>query len=234
MLNKKLFTLLSMFCLALYFSACSPSDSGTLPLKDNMNITLPEPNYDGDVSVEEAIFNRRSIRNYINQPLTLQEVSQLLWSAQGITNTNGNRAAPSAGATYPLEIYIVVGDVYGINDGIYRYNPQQNELIKILGGQHREALSKAALNQRFIADASLDIVITAIYERTTARYGERGIRYVHMEAGHAAENVYLQAFSLGLGTVVVGAFNDDGVSNIMALAENEVPLYIMPVGRTSD
>jgi len=234
MFNKKLFAILPMFCLALSLSACSPSDNSTLPLKDGMKVTLPEPNYDGDVSVEEAILNRRSIRNYINQPLTLQEVSQLLWSAQGITNTYGNRAAPSAGATYPLETYVLVGKVYGIGKGIYRYNPQQNELIKVLDGQHGAALANAALNQWFIAEAPLDIVITAIYERSTARYGERGIRYVHMEAGHAAENVYLQAFALGLGTVVVGAFNDDGVSKIMALADNEVPLYIMPVGRTTD
>ncbi|UCG55519.1 MAG: SagB/ThcOx family dehydrogenase [Dehalococcoidia bacterium] len=199
-----------------------------------MKITLPKPKYDGEISIEEAILHRRSIRNYINQPLTLQEVSQLLWSAQGMTNTYGNRTPPSAGATYPLETYIVVGDVDGISEGIYRYNPQQYELIKVLEGQHREALAKAALNQWFIAEAPLDIVSPSIYKRTTARYGERGIRYVHMEAGHAAENVCLQAVALNLGTVVIGAFNDDRVSDIMALDDNEVPLYIMPVGRTTD
>lgn len=223
-----------MFFLALYFSACSPADNGTLPLEDGMKITLPEPKYDSETSIEEAILNRRSIRDYTGQSLTLQDVSQLLWAVQGITGPNGFRAAPSAGATYPLEIYIMVGDVEGIAGGIYRYEPQQHELVKVLDGEHGEALAGAALNQQFIAEAPLNIVITAIYERTTNRYGERGIRYVHMEAGHAAQNVYLQAVALNLGTVVIGAFNDEQVANILALPGNEVPLYIMPVGNIAD
>lgn len=234
MVNKILFTILAMFSLALYFSACSPPVNSTSPLEDGMRITLPEPKYDSDISVEEAILNRRSIRGYDSQALTLQDVSQLLWAAQGITNSYGNRAAPSAGATYPLEIYIVAGDVEGVAIGIYKYEPQQNELIKVLDGEYRKALADAALNQQFITEAPLNIVITAIYERTTNRYGDRGIRYVHMEAGHAAQNVYLQAVALNLGTVVVGAFNDKQVANIMALPDNEVPLYIMPVGNIAD
>lgn len=223
-----------MFFLTLYFSACSPADNGTSPLEDGMKITLPEPKYDSETSIEEAILNRRSIRDYTGQPLTLQDVSQLLWAVQGITDPSGFRAAPSAGATHPLEIYIVVGDVEGVAGGIYRYKPHQHELVKVLDGEHREALANAALNQQFITEAPLNIVITAIYERTTNRYGERGIRYVHMEAGHAAQNVYLQAVALKLGTVVIGAFNDEQVANILALPGNEVPLYIMPVGRIAD
>ncbi len=234
MINKRWFVILPMFFLTLYFSACSPSGNSASPLENDMRITLPEPKYDSDISVEEAILNRRSIRDYTSQALTLPEVSQLLWAAQGITDPGGKRGAPSAGATYPLEIYIVVGDVEGVAEGIYRYNPHQNELIKVLDGEHRKALAGAALNQQFIAEAPLDIVITAIYERTTDRYGDRGIRYVHMEAGHAAQNVYLQAVALNLGTVVVGAFHDDQVTKIMALPDNEVPLYIMPVGRIAD
>jgi len=234
MIKNKLFAILPMFFPTLYFSACSPADNSTPPLEDGMRITLPEPKYDSDISVEEAMLNRRSIRDYTGQPLTLQDVSRLLWAAQGITDPSGFRAAPSAGATYPLEIYILVGDVEGVAGGIYRYKPHQHELVKVLDGEQREALADAALNQQFITEAPLSIVITAIYERTTNRYGERGIRYVHMEAGHTAQNVYLQAVALNLGTVVVGAFNDDRVANILALPDNEVPLYIMPVGRIAD
>ncbi len=199
-----------------------------------MRITLPEPNYESEISIEEAILKRRSIRSYNDQPLSLQDVSQLLWAAQGITDPGGLRAAPSAGATYPLEIYIVVSDVEGIDEGIYRYKPHQHEIVKVLDGQHREDLASAALNQRFIAEAPINIVITAIYERTTNRYGDRGIRYVHMEAGHAAQNIYLQTVSLNMGTVVVGAFHDDRVADILALPDGETPLYIMPVGRVAD
>ena len=234
MINKRWFAIAPMFFLALYFSACSPADNGTSPLEDGMRITLPEPKYNSEISVEEAILNRRSIRDYTSQSLTLQDISQLLWAAQGITNPSSFRAAPSAGATYPLEIYILVGDLEGVAGGIYRYKPHQHELVKVLDGEQREALADAALNQQFITKAPLNIVITAIYERTTNRYGERGIRYVHMEAGHTAQNVYLQAVALNLGTVVVGAFNNNRVANILALPDNEVPLYIMPVGRIAD
>jgi len=220
--------------LTLYFSACSLSDNGTSSFENGMKITLPEPKYDSDTSLEEAIFGRRSVRNYANQSLTLQDVSQLLWAAQGITDSSGLRAAPSAGATYPLEIYNVVGDVEGLAVGVYRYEPWEHELNKVLDGDHREVLAAAALNQELIAEAPLSIVITAIYDRTTKRYGDRGIRYIHMEAGRTAQNVHLQAVTLNLGTVVVGAFHEDKVKNVLALPDVEVPLYIMPLGSVED
>ncbi len=223
-----------MFILALNFMACVPADSGQSPLEDEVKIILPEPRYDSNVSVEEAILQRRSERDYTNEALTLQEVAQLLWAAQGITDPRGYRAAPSAGATYPLEIYVVVGNVEGVAKGIYRYKPHQNELEKVVSGEQRGALAQAALNQQFIAQAPVNLVITAVYERTTQRYGERGIRYVHMEAGHAAQNVYLQAVALNLGTVVVGAFHDNQVKEILNLAEDEEPLYIIPVGKIKE
>lgn len=223
-----------MFILALNFLACVPADSGKSPLEDEVKIILPEPGYDSNVSVEEAILQRRSERDYTSQALTLQEVSQLLWAAQGITDPRGYRAAPSAGATYPLEIYIVVGNVEGVAKGIYRYEPEAHQLLRVVSGEQRGALAQAALNQQFIAQAPVNLVITAVYERTTQRYGERGIRYVHMEAGHAAQNVYLQAVALNLGTVVVGAFHDNQVKEILNLAEDEEPLYIIPVGKIRD
>ena len=221
--------------LALSFSAaCGPTDIEKSPAEDSARIILPEPRYDSDVSVEEALLKRRSARGYTSQALTLQEISQLLWAAQGITDPGGYRVAPSAGATYPLEIYVVVGNIEGVTQGIYQYEPETHQMLKVVDGDKREALAIAAIDQEWVAQGAIDIVITAIYERTTQRYGQRGIRYVHMEAGHAAQNVYLQAAALNLGTVVIGAFYDNQVAEILKLSDNEVPLYIMPVGRIKD
>ena len=192
-------------------------------------VELPEPRYKSEISVEEALAKRRSIRNYKNEPLTLEEVSQLLWAAQGITDTlKGFRTAPSAGATYPFEVYVVVGNVKGLEPGIYHYNPFTHTLELIKKGDYREKLQKAAFNQEWVGNAAIDIVLVAFYERTTKRYGERGYRYVHMEAGHIGQNIYLQAVALGLGTVAVGAFYDNEVARILETSGN--PLYIFPVG----
>ena len=195
-------------------------------------IRLPEPVYRGNVSVEEALFRRRSIRDYSNEPLRVEEVSQLLWAAQGITDsTYGLRTAPSAGALYTIEIYIIVGEVEGLESGIYRYNPHEHELTATSSKDVRGELSESALGQEWVSKAPMDIVICAVYSRVTGKYGNRGNRYVHMEAGHVAQNVYLQAVSLNLGTVVVGAFFDDKVQRVIGARESEIPLYIMPVGK---
>jgi len=203
------------------------------PELTGIEIRLPEPRYRSDVSVEEALLKRRSIRDYIGEPLTLQEVSQLLWAAQGITDPRGFRTAPSAGALYPLEVYLVVGDVENLAKGVYRYNPHDHALVKVLDGDKRADLAKAAVGQRWVEEAAIDIVITGVYERTTKKYGERGIRYVHIEVGHAAQNVCLQATAMGLGAVTVGAFYDDQVGEILNIMKGEQPLYIIPVGRPS-
>ena len=194
-------------------------------------LALPEPRYDSSVSVEEALLDRRSIRAYKDEPLSLAEVSQLLWAAQGITNRRGYRTAPSAGALYPLEIYLVVGNVTGIAPGVYKYSPQDNALSQIGADDAREALAAASLGQTCVREGAIDLVFAAVFERTTGKYGYRGHQYVHMEAGHAAQNVCLQAVALGLGTVVVGAFDDDAVSAALKLPGEERPLYVMPVGR---
>jgi SagB-type dehydrogenase family enzyme len=194
-------------------------------------ITLPQPRHHSNTSIEEALLKRRSIRNYKDKPVTLAEVSQLLWAAQGITGPRGFRTAPSAGALYPLEVYVVVGEAGDLPQGIYHYIPHRHEITMIVRGDKRAGLRDAALGQPSVKNAAVVIVISAVYERTTVKYGERGMRYVHMEAGHAAQNVYLQAVSLDLGTVVTGAFHDDEVRKIMKMAEKEQPLYIMPVGR---
>jgi SagB-type dehydrogenase family enzyme len=198
---------------------------------DTATIKLPDPNYDSNTSIEMALLERRSIRTYKGKPLELAEISQLLWAAQGTSDPKGLRTAPSAGALYPLEVYVVAGDVTDLADGVYRYNPTVHELERILEGDKRAELADAALGQSCVRDGAALLVISGIYERTTGKYGERGERYVHMEAGHAAQNVYLQAVSLDLGTLVVGAFDDEKVKSVVNMADDEDPLYLMPVGK---
>ncbi|MEJ2567472.1 MAG: SagB/ThcOx family dehydrogenase, partial [candidate division WOR-3 bacterium] len=152
--------------------------------------------------------------------------------AQGITDKERNlRSAPSAGALYPLEIYVVAGNVTSLEDGIYRYDPLNHGIVESKEGDYRNDLSLSALGQFCVRDGAVDIVIAAVYDRITKKYGERGIKYTYMEAGHAAQNVYLQAEALSLGTVVVGAFMDDKVKEVIGMREEETPLYILPVGR---
>ncbi len=208
-----------------------PAPPLSQPLAAGSTVKLPEPRLKGTVSLEETLLKRRSVRDYADVALTLEEVSQLLWAGQGITDTRGGRTAPSAGATYPLEVYLVSGNVQSLAAGIYKYNPKKHELIKVSDGDVRAKLADAALVQTFVAAASIDIVIAAVYERTTWRYGDRGIRYVHIEVGHAAQNICLEAVALGLATVPVGAFHDDRVKSVLGLPANEVPIYILPVGR---
>lgn len=201
--------------------------------KDQEVIPLPEPKLSGPISLEETIKERRSRREFNQEPLTLEQVAQILWSAQGITDKElGFRAAPSAGALYPLDIYVVVSEngVKGAATGVYHFNPEEFVLEKTLAGDVRSALMAASLSQEAIGEAPVSLVITAEYERTTGKYGERGIRYVHIETGHAAQNIYLQVETLGLGTVSIGAFSDDEVSRILQLPEGYEPLYIMPIG----
>ncbi len=208
--------------------------NGTLGMGNETIVYLPLPKFKvGKLIVEEAIAFRRSIREFKDEPITLLQLSQILWAAQGITNTqHGFRAAPSAGATYPLEIYVVVkeGGVEGLAAGIYHYDPYTHSLRLIRKGDFSNDLFEASLEQPWVRDAAVNIVITAIYERTTGRYGERGIRYVHIEVGHVGQNIYLEATNLGLGTVAIGAFYDDEVRKVLGVKSNEHPLYIMPIG----
>jgi len=215
----------------LTLTACPQPAQSPPPVIPEVEVKLPEPRHDGDVSVETALLKRRSVRDYAGGALTLPEVSQLLWAAQGITHPRGLRTAPSAGATYPLETYLVVGDVTGLAAGVYRYKPHEHKLVKVLDGDLRVEPAAAALGQIWVREGAINIVLTAIYERTTRRYGDRGIRYVHMEVGHVGQNIHLQAVALNLGTVVIGAFDDDQVKTFLNLPLNEHPLYIMPVGR---
>jgi len=195
------------------------------------SIQLPQPATRGKISLEETIKKRRSRRDFEDKALSLRQVSQILWSAQGITEEKGyKRAAPSAGALYPLEIYLVISNVKALEAGVYHYNPADHSLDLILEGNHQVALAETCLRQMFIADAPISIIITAQYERTMSKYGERGIRYVHIEVGHVGQNICLEAVSLGLGVVTVGAFWDKEVSRVLHLPEEHRPLYVLPLG----
>lgn len=195
------------------------------------NVALPEPSVAGSTSLEQLLAQRRSIRDYQTSAVELAEIGQLLWAAQGITHSQGLRTAPSAGALYPLELYVVTGRVEGLAQGVYHYDPGHHQLKKTREGDLRDALTRAALSQGWVKSAPAVIVFTADYARTARKYGKRAKRYVHIEAGHAAQNLFLQAESLGLATVVVGAFDDDEVARVLRLPADIQPLLLMPVGR---
>jgi len=197
----------------------------------NEPIKLPKPELTGKQSIEKLLQQRRSVRAYQKSSLNLTEVGQLLWSAQGVSSARGLRTAPSAGALYPLQLFVVVGDVNELAPGIYQYRPEEHSLLKTTNGDSRKSLQKTALDQSCIGDAAIIFVFTAIYQRTTWKYGKRGVRYVHMEVGHAGQNLFLQAEALHLGTVVVGAFDDDEVREVLNLDSDIQPLSLMPVGR---
>jgi SagB-type dehydrogenase family enzyme len=225
LLLKKAIIIVSVF-IAMLLGTGSGAVSG-----DAEDIKLPQPYDNGHVSIEKALLLRRSVREYKDIPLTLNEISQLLWASQGITNPSGFRTAPSAGALYPLEIYLVAGNVKDLPPGVYKYKPKGHTLANVVKGDKRTQLSAAALGQSCVKKSAAVIVVAAVYERTMKKYGQRGIRYVHIEVGHASQNIYLQAVSLDLGTVVIGAFDDGKVKQVLHMLNTEQPLSIMPVGK---
>ena len=203
-------------------------------LENGPEILLPKPSHKGDVSVEEALHQRRSIREYANDSLTVAHISQMLWAAYGVSDSIIGRksfylkTAPSAGARYPLEIYIGFGKVIGMKPGIYHYSPIRHSISAIAYGDLRSNLDNG---QGMVEQAPATLVFTAFYERTTAKYGDRGReRYVCMDLGHAGQNVYLQAVALGMGTCAIASFSDEDVSALLNLKKEESPLYIMPIG----
>ena len=186
---------------------------------------LPPPRFESEVSIEKALLERRSIRSYKEEPLTLNELSQILWAAQGITEPKkGLRTAPSPRAIYLLEVYVLPGNVMNLPMGIYKYQPQGHELIKIADGDKKAELFKAA-GQAPIKNAPVALVITGLSEKT------QNPAWMYLEAGHAAENIYLQAVSLKLGTVAMGGFKEDEVRKVLSLPEKERVIYIMPIGK---
>lgn len=188
-------------------------------------INFPAPKLQGSMSLEETLSKRRSVREFQNTPLTEIEMGQLLWSAQGITHPSGYRTSPSAGALYPLEIYVA------ISTGLYHYDPDEHQMVQILEHDVRPDLHRAALQQDSVIEAPMVIAIAAVFSRTAQRYGEtRTPLYVHLEAGHAAQNILLQAVALDLGSVPIGAFIDEDVKVALSLPDDQQPLYLIPVG----
>ncbi len=188
---------------------------------------LPDPQRVGEISLEEALQRRRSVRAFANTPLTEAEIGQLLWAAQGVTDEAGHRTAPSAGALYPLELYV------GTPDGFFHYDPARHGLTLHKPGDPRPAMQAAGLYQEALGDAPAIFAIAAVQERTEVKYGARAPRYVHMEAGHAGQNILLEAVALGLAAVPMGAFDDARLSEALALPEDQRPLYLIPVGRAA-
>jgi SagB-type dehydrogenase family enzyme len=181
-------------------------------------VKLPEWWPQALLPLEEVLWHRRSVRAFAQRPLTLQQAAQVLWAAQGVSDPVGLRTAPSAGALYPLEVFHVAGAVEGLTAAVYQYDPQRHELQARVGGDRRQAFGEAVLGQAFIATAPALVVIAAVDGRTLRKYSERGICYVHMQAGHAAQNVCLECTALRLSTVPVGAFHDRVASEALGLA----------------
>lgn len=203
-------------------------------LEPESHVALPDPDGEGAMTVTRAIRNRRSRRDLESKPIDDGAFSRLLWAAQGVTGDESDfRAVPSAGATFPLEVYAVVGEpgVEFLEPGVYWYRPEGHELALLDEGDVQEELREATYDQAWVETAAVDLVVCAVDERTTREYGERGAdRYVPMEAGHLSQNVYLVAEALGLATVAVGAFDDEGVRETVGAPEDQRPLYVLPVG----
>ena len=204
-----------------------------------LSYILPSPKTDGKLSVEKAMTNRRSRRDFHDKEISAEKLSQILWAAYGVTEPmpgrrsarGGLRTAPSAGALYPFEIYVIVGKVEGIEPGVYKYISQEHKIVRTIDKDMREELSVAALGQDLIKKAPATIFYSAIFSRMTGKYGERGReRYVCMDLGHSAQNIYLQAEAINIGTCAIGAFNDAEVAKVLQLPVDEEPLYIMPIG----
>lgn len=223
---------ISGVCLVGVFVMSVPAyaSPGSVTTRSDDAVSLPAPRRDSGFSIERTLHERRSVREFGKTALTLEEVSQLLWAAQGVTSRDGLRAAPSAGALYPLELYLVAGRIRDFDPGIYKYASAGHKLVKIIAGDQRDELALAAHGQDCVADAPVVLVFTAVERRTTRKYGSRGIGYVHIEVGHAAQNLLLQAEALGIGAATVGAFDDGSVAKLIGMGREERPLYLIPVG----
>lgn len=203
----------------------SPAEPVARPEGDVAPIALPAPRTSGSVSLEQAIARRRSIRSFTAERLTREELGQLLWAAQGVTEpSSGRRAAPSAGALFPLELYALT------SDGVFWYRPAEHRMLRVREGDRRGALAEAALGQSAVASAAVTLVVTGVVARTRAKYGDRAERFVDLEAGHVAENVLLQATALGLGGVPIGALEEQRVRDVVGVSADETPIYLIAIG----
>ncbi|MEF8943744.1 MAG: SagB/ThcOx family dehydrogenase [Desulfohalobiaceae bacterium] len=194
-------------------------------------VGLPDIETGEPGSLSDLLYKRRSVRRFGSGQIQLDEAARLLFAAQGITRKDRFRTVPSAGALYPLEIYLAAGEVAGLSPGVYRYRPQEHDLVRVQEGDKREAIARAAVGQMWISKAQAVLVVGAVFERTTSKYSNHGRQYVHMEAGCAAQSISLQAADLGLGTTVVGAFRGERIVRLIGAGDDVTPLLLMPVGR---
>ena len=215
-------------CIAMVLAACTGGDGDVSTTTSGAPVSLPDPRPESEVSLEEALEGRRSIRQYTSEPLTEAEISQLLWAAQGSTGGGRGRTAPSAGGLYPLELYVATAR------GVFHYQPAEHGVVTVSDEDLRESLYRVALSQEAVRDAPAVFAVTAVTARTATKYGDRATRYVQLEAGHAAQNLLLQAVALGLGGVPIGAFDDDGVQQVLGLESGNEPLYLIPVGHPNE
>jgi SagB-type dehydrogenase family enzyme len=238
--NRYGWSLVLVVCLGLLLTTCTAPDLSlsekpdsqvpAVPIDDGViqtpqPILLPQPQAMGSLSLEETLAKRRSVREFAELPLTMEELGQLLWAAQGVTHPHGYRTAPSAGGLYPLELFVVK------EDGLFHYDPAGHQIMMLQEGDLRPALHAASLRQEPVLRAPAVFLIAAVFERTEAKYGrQRTPRYVYLEAGHAAQNLLLQAVALELGAVPIGAFHDEKVKEILSLPSDHQPLYLIPVG----
>ena len=211
----------------------SCEEDAPVEVPDEADVEEEPPPLDDVEALRRVIHARRSFRDFTDESITSEDVADLLWAAQGITLLErGFRASPSAGATYPLEVYVAADRVDGMDPGLYWYTPDMDRTVPTgLDGPLASTIASAALGQECIVRAAAIIVVAAVFDRTTARYSDRGIMYVHMEVGHAAENLLLMATARGLGAVPVGAFFEDTVAAVLDLPPDHVPLYLIPVGQ---
>ena len=216
---------------ALVFPLLEQGTAETATGPNMEKIKLPDPQQSNCNAIEEALFKKRSIAKYKNVPITCSDLSQVLWASQGIAESKDPKKSPSTEALFPLEVYAIIANVIGIPAGIYQYRPHTNELVRIAAGDMRNEIAKAALGRKSVRTAPAVIVVSAVYVRTTSKLGEKGIRYAHMEAGHAAQNISLQAVALNLGSVMIGSFHESDLKKIMHMDDREQPMYIIPVGK---
>lgn len=193
-----------------------------------MEYKLPVP--DKSTPLFQLLLKRKSVRRFKKEPLKLEEVSKILWATYGLVDKK-RRVVPSAGATYPVEVFMLARDIEGLRPGIYRYIEQEQSLVMVKEGDYSRDLARACLDQSWVEQAPVNVIVVAQYRKTTNWYGERGLRYIYMEAGHIGQNIYLAATEAGLGTVAIGAFYDEEVAELLGLGKEYLVLYIFPLGK---
>ncbi|HXY20275.1 MAG TPA: SagB/ThcOx family dehydrogenase [Gemmatimonadales bacterium] len=205
-------------------AAAQPAPASAVP--------LPAPRHAGALSLEAALWARQSVRTLArDSSVGLADAAQLLWAAQGVNRANGHRTAPSAGAAYPLELYLVASRVRDLAPGVYHYRPATHDLEPLAAGDRLRELVDAAVHQAWVADAAGVIVFAAVYQRAAQRFGSRAERFVPMDVGFAGENVYLEAAALGLGTTFAGSVDDTAAARVLGLGPEARALGVMPFGR---